>query len=154
MLLNFYIKTKLKQKSKNIFTFFLKFLKKNFYDIFFFNFYTSKSKKYFLSLLKSHFVYKSSQEQLGYINFKNFFKLFSLKNFFFSWVLTKINLILFQSSFIKQFFTISFNYSKTFFIKTFIFNNFLLVSQLTNSFLKILDFYGETFLINPLQLKQ
>lgn len=153
MFFNFYLKTKIKKKVKIVFNFFFYFLLNNLYDIIYLNSFSSKSKKYFLSLLKSHFVYKSSQEQLGFTQFKSFFNILSLKSFFFSWVLSKINSILFQSNFIKQFLIVNFNSIKTFYFKTLIFNNFITVSKLSKPFLNILDFYGENILTNPLNLK-
>ena len=146
MLFNIKIKTKSKKDNIIFFNFFFKSILKNYYNTFYLKNIIKNLKFFFLSLLKSHFVFKKSQEQIGYLLFNFFFSIYSTKNFFFSWFLKKFNIGLFQSIFLKQSFIFKFNLINDFFYKIFSINNFLLFYKTTFCFFNVLDIFGDFFL--------
>ena len=147
MLFNLKIKTKSKKDNVTFINFFFKHILKNFYNIFYLNIIIKKLKFFFLSLLKSHFVFKKSQEQIGFFLFNFFFSIYSTKSFFFSWSLKSFDYGLFQSIFIKQFFIFKYNLLNDFFFKVFFINNFLLIFKITSYFFNLLDIFGNIFLL-------
>lgn len=131
--LNFLIKVLyLVNKKLRWFNYFFKVIQKN-------------TKKYFFSLLKSHFIYKDSQEHIGYNIYKISNKFFSFKINALLKLFKTITELALSGVYLKFTFLI---HSKKVLIMLFNslkINKFCLINSLNNDFLKVLDIFGEKF---------
>lgn len=140
------LKSKNKQSLYLYLCYFYTFISKQLKFNYTLEFFSTKTLKYFVSLLKSSFIYKEAQEHHGFTLHKAALKIFSIKNSLLIYFLKKINIYIGSDIYAKKVFSIQtsdVSIQRNAVLKS---NNFIMFSNTDSSFLKSLDLFGETFL--------
>ena len=107
---------------------------------------------YFFSILKSPFVYKTSQEHIGYNIYKAFLNIFLINKFTFFVFFKKLLKVLLQDTANTLLLTTSIYTKQIQKIQLLRIKNYCIVEKINVNYLKILDVLGEKLLEKKIRL--
>lgn len=125
--------------------------KKSWWINYYFRVIQKNTKKYFFSLLKSHFVYKDSQEHIGYNIYKISSKILSFKTNVLLKLFKTITELVLNDIYVK--FTFFIYGNKIFKSSRYLLNikRFCLINNINKNYLKALDIFGENYILKTLR---
>lgn len=140
------LKSKNKKSLYLYLCYFYTFINRQLKDNYTLKIFSNKTLKYFVSLLKSPFIYKEAQEHHGFTCHKANIQISSLKKSLLIYFLKKINFYIGADIFAKKTFLIKTSDDITLRSVVLKPNNFIVFSNTTSLYLKSLDVFGETIL--------